>query len=558
MKWFKKAISVFLAAAMVSSLAANFATASAETIPSGDQAYLNGFQDYFEHGMKTLVHFPDGYNFKTEMYNPNAEKIPLVICMYHEGLGGDACRQREYGQFPYAFSSVDPTDGTPFYKKHKAYVVAAHTYYSHQLPADRQNFAPATVGDLSFSVANNPPTYIMEGTLQVISDLIEYGRVDTSRIYVVGESMGAYGVWDMLGRLPYTFAAAVSISGGGDPERANLYKETPIQIIHGAQDKVVSPEASRMMYNAIKEAGGTKVHYTEVPDGGHDVNFYHNSYTSVLNEGTEDEISLIDWMFEQKLDLGPADKTELNATIAEASKITNSKDYTEESWLAFQIIYEAAKLISAEPEASWADVYMMNEMLRTAMLSLEKVVNGWVQGIDGLTHYYVNGVSQKGWKKIDNKWYYFDTFNGALMTGWQQIDGKWYLLDNKGVMQTGWKKVGAKWYWFDGSGAMATGWKKVGAKWYWFEGSGAMVTGWKKIGAKWYWFEGSGAMATGWKKVGAKWYWFNSSGAMQTGWKKISSKWYWFEGSGKMIASTSRKIGNKTYRFNASGICLNP
>jgi len=44
---------------------------------------------------------------------------------------------------------------------------------------------------------------------------------------------------------------------------------------------------------------------------------------------------------------------------------------------------------------------------------------------------------------------------------------------------------------------------------------------------------------------------------MQTGWLKQGSTWYYFHSSGAM-ATGSVKIGTKTYRFNASGVCLNP
>lgn len=49
-----------------------------------------------------------------------------------------------------------------------------------------------------------------------------------------------------------------------------------------------------------------------------------------------------------------------------------------------------------------------------------------------------------------------------------------------------------------------------------------------------------------------------ASGAMQTGWLKQGNSWYYLESSGKMLANTSKKIGNKTYNFNASGVCTNP
>ena len=204
-------------------------------------------------------------------------------------------------------------------------------------------------------------------------------------------------------------------------------------------------------------------------------------------------------------------------------------------------------------------------------------VSGW-QYV-GKRWYYLNadGKMRTGWQWIGGKWYflgsdgkmrtgwyqdgktwYFSEGSGVMATGWKKIGSKWYYLGSNGKMRTGWYKVGSKWYYSNSSGVMQTGWYRVGSKWYFSEGSGAMATGWKKTGGKWYYLGSDGKMRTGWYKVGSKWYYSNGSGVMQTGWKKIGAKWYFFESGGKMVASTSRRIGKKTYRFNSRGICLNP
>ena len=145
-----------------------------------------------------------------------------------------------------------------------------------------------------------------------------------------------------------------------------------------------------------------------------------------------------------------------------------------------------------------------------------------------------------------------------ILTGWQYIDGNWYYYSAEGEMQTGWLYDGGKWYFLKSDGVMATGWVKSGNNWYFLSSSGAMATGWVKSGGKWYYMNSSGAMATGWVKSGSKWYFMSSSGAMVTGWVKSGGKWYYMDASGAMLANTSKKIGNKTYKFNASGVCTNP
>jgi CubicO group peptidase (beta-lactamase class C family) len=39
---------------------------------------------------------------------------------------------------------------------------------------------------------------------------------------------------------------------------------------------------------------------------------------------------------------------------------------------------------------------------------------------------------------------------------------------------------------------------------------------------------------------------------------KLSGKWYYLNSSGVMLANCSQKIGSKTYKFDKSGVCLNP
>ena len=65
-------------------------------------------------------------------------------------------------------------------------------------------------------------------------------------------------------------------------------------------------------------------------------------------------------------------------------------------------------------------------------------------------------------------------------------------------------------------------------------------------------------MKTGWLLYNGTWYYLNASGSMKTGWLLYNGKWYYFESSGAMLANTSRKIGNKTYNFDANGVCTNP
>ncbi len=66
----------------------------------------------------------------------------------------------------------------------------------------------------------------------LINEVVESHRIDTSRIYVTGLSMGGYGSWGLAYTYPDLFAAAVPICGGGKPESAPLMKEIPTWVFH--------------------------------------------------------------------------------------------------------------------------------------------------------------------------------------------------------------------------------------------------------------------------------------------------------------------------------------
>jgi len=103
----------------------------------------------------------------------------------------------------------------------------------------------------------------------LLDDVMHKFRVDKSRIYVTGLSMGGYGTWSLAAAYPKRFAAIVPICGGGDPADAKKLAGLPIWVFHGAKDPVVPVQRSREMVEAIKAAGG-KVKFTEYPEATHD------------------------------------------------------------------------------------------------------------------------------------------------------------------------------------------------------------------------------------------------------------------------------------------------
>lgn len=95
--------------------------------------------------------------------------------------------------------------------------------------------------------------------------------VDVQRVYLCGDSMGAIGAYAMLADCPTTFAGVTIRAGIGDPDKAYLWKDTPVRILHGDQDANVPYEASTLMIEALQAAGAKDAERITVVGGVHDI-----------------------------------------------------------------------------------------------------------------------------------------------------------------------------------------------------------------------------------------------------------------------------------------------
>jgi poly(3-hydroxybutyrate) depolymerase len=108
---------------------------------------------------------------------------------------------------------------------------------------------------------------------------------DPDRVYLTGLSLGGYGVWEIAREYPHRFAALVPVSGGVfwsyQPDRwrdvytlpteyARAVSRTPTWIFHGADDPIVIPRQSLLMFEALKANGGD-VRYWEYAGIKHNV-----------------------------------------------------------------------------------------------------------------------------------------------------------------------------------------------------------------------------------------------------------------------------------------------
>ena len=122
----------------------------------------------------------------------------------------------------------------------------------------------------------------------LLLDIKKTYRVDDSRIYLTGLSMGGFGTWALAMKHPEEFAAIIPICGGGDTADAWKLRHIPIWCFHGALDKNVPVALDEQMIRAAKEYN-PDVKFTVYPD------LEHNSWERTYNND-----SVYQWMLAQK------------------------------------------------------------------------------------------------------------------------------------------------------------------------------------------------------------------------------------------------------------------
>jgi len=128
--------------------------------------------------------------------------------------------------------------------------------------------------------------------LALLEEVAGNYKVDKSRVYLTGISMGGYGTWSLGLAHPEKFAAIAPICGGGDPvalllanpKKVDSIKTLGVWAFHGVKDSVVKLEESQRMVEALKKFGCKEVELTIYPEAQHD------SWTETYNNP-----KLYDW-----------------------------------------------------------------------------------------------------------------------------------------------------------------------------------------------------------------------------------------------------------------------
>ncbi len=136
-------------------------------------------------------------------------------------------------------------------------------------------------------LADGNPTGAMTLLQELVKYVLQQYPVNNKQIYAAGLSMGGMGTFELVRRMPGTFAAAIPICGGANTATAKQLKKTKWWVFHGGKDDVVPPHHSENMVAALKKAGAT-VKFTLFPNAN------HNSWDPAFAEP-----ALLSWLFSQ-------------------------------------------------------------------------------------------------------------------------------------------------------------------------------------------------------------------------------------------------------------------
>jgi predicted peptidase len=214
------------------------------------------------------------------LFRPEVDgKVPLVVYLHGAGaLGDDNLKQLSLGNIFGTRVWLLPENQ----KRFPCYVVAPQTdrgwvHYNLSQQTDGRPEVLRGLGDGS------------RMALEIVDELRREFAIDEHRIYVMGQSMGGAGTWNVIANRPRFFAAAVICCGSRSTEDGTEAIDTPLWIFHGDSDKTVPVSVSRDRVAARRKAGGQPL-YTEYARVDHDV--WEWAFT---------EPALVKWVFSQRL-----------------------------------------------------------------------------------------------------------------------------------------------------------------------------------------------------------------------------------------------------------------
>lgn len=139
------------------------------------------------------------------------------------------------------------------------------------------------------------PQSVSDWDLDSLDYFVEWAferyKVDTTRLYITGISMGGAGVWLYATRFPKKVAAIVPISGDTRAKNPEKLADVPVWAFHNEGDQVVEVELTHDWINGIIAAGGNPK-----------VTIYDDSTHDAWTRTYENQ-ELWDWLFTQHLEV---------------------------------------------------------------------------------------------------------------------------------------------------------------------------------------------------------------------------------------------------------------
>ena len=95
-----------------------------------------------------------------------------------------------------------------------------------------------------------------------INEVLEWTKrhyaMDSTRVYVIGMSLGGYGTLDFAGTYPDKVAAAIALCGGCSLKDVQELGKLPLWIMRGTADRAVAIKQSKAVVEALQNTGNDK------------------------------------------------------------------------------------------------------------------------------------------------------------------------------------------------------------------------------------------------------------------------------------------------------------
>ncbi len=197
---------------------------------------------------------PLPYRLLTPATTATGHRYPLVVILHGSGaIGTDNTAQ--LGPFATGW------DAQATRARYPAYVLVP------QFPARTVEYRPGDAPERGPVARALPP---LEAALALLDSLRRALPIDSTRVYVVGFSMGGSSVWQALLARPTVFAGAVAIAGV-PPAATDLrhLPRVPLLLLHGTADLENPYAAARGAYEALRRAGRRHLTFRAYPELGH-------------------------------------------------------------------------------------------------------------------------------------------------------------------------------------------------------------------------------------------------------------------------------------------------